>query len=99
MGRPEVEDTPDRWVPPVSERERGEKRRWAGAILLGRERMMGRGEDKEGEGGEWALGRMGKGFGVWVCFFPFFQIFFKQLFQPLSKSNLLHFFNLFHKLF
>jgi hypothetical protein len=41
MGRPEVEDTPDRWVPPVGERERGEKRRWADRVLLGRE-MMGR---------------------------------------------------------
>jgi hypothetical protein len=41
---------------------------------------------------------MGKGFGVWVCFFPFFQIFFKQLFQPLSKSNLLHFFQPFSQI-
>jgi hypothetical protein len=24
-GRPEVEDTPDRWVPPAGERERGER--------------------------------------------------------------------------
>jgi hypothetical protein len=89
MGRQEVEDTPDRWVPPVGERERGEKRRWADGVLLGRERMMGRGEEKKGEGGEWTLGRMGKGFGF--VFFPFFQNLFKQLFKPLSKSNLLHF--------
>jgi hypothetical protein len=27
-GPPEVEDAPDRWGPPVGERERGEKRSW-----------------------------------------------------------------------
>jgi hypothetical protein len=32
MGRPEVEDAPDRWVPPVGDqRERG---RWSGSVVL-----------------------------------------------------------------
>jgi hypothetical protein len=38
-GRPEVEDTPDRWVPLVGEREREERERWSGPReLLARKR-------------------------------------------------------------
>jgi hypothetical protein len=97
MGRPEVGDDPDRWVPPIGERERGKGevgRRW----LLGRKRGMGCGEEKEGEGGEWAVGRMGKGKGFGVCFL--FNSFLNNFSNCFFKSNLLHLFhNLFHKLF
>jgi hypothetical protein len=90
----EVGDGADRW-------SSGERRQdWA---VWAERRDMPRGEEKEGEGGEWAVGRMGKGKGFGVCFFPFlflFQILFKQLFKPLFKSNLLLVFhNLFQKLF
>jgi hypothetical protein len=97
MGRQEVEDTPDRWVPPVGERERGEKRRWADGVLLGRERMMGRGEEKKGEGGEWTLGRMGKGFGF--VFFLFFKTFLNNFSNPFQNQTFYIFYNLLHKLF
>jgi hypothetical protein len=30
--QPKVEDSPDRWVPPVGEREREERKRWAGGF-------------------------------------------------------------------
>jgi hypothetical protein len=61
IGTPEVEDTPDWWVPPVGEREREERERWAAGVarptrngpLVGRK-----------EGGEWAAwAEWG-----WVCF-------------------------------
>jgi hypothetical protein len=105
MGRSKVGDAPDRWASPIGERVRegGEERAggrdgpeeisWAAAEKEKKEEL-GRGEEKEGEGGEWALSRMGMGFEVWVCFF--FQILFKQLFKNLFKSNLLH---LFHNYF
>jgi hypothetical protein len=94
MGAPEVGDDPDRWAPPVGERERDERVRWAGGLSWAGEiswvaaekektEELGRGEEKEGEGLEWALGHMGMGFGVWVCFFLFF--FFKSFLNNFSK--------------
>jgi predicted 2-oxoglutarate/Fe(II)-dependent dioxygenase YbiX len=72
---------------------------------------MGHGEEKEGERGEWAMGRKKDG-PSWATGkkkkrkgerrggLIFFQILFKQLFKPLFKSNLLHLFhNPFHKFF
>jgi hypothetical protein len=63
---------PDRWVPPVSERER--ERRGGGPC--GPEVELGRGgKRKEGEV-RWAAGWAGL-----FCFFLFFLLFFQILFQ------------------
>jgi hypothetical protein len=68
IGAPEVEDTPDRWVPPVGERER--ERRGGPAGEMGRRRFRGpRGKERRGR----SMGRrvgLGKGFGF--LFFSFF---------------------------
>jgi hypothetical protein len=40
-GRPEVGDAPDMWVPPVGERVREKRERWAGGGLLGRAQSFG----------------------------------------------------------
>jgi hypothetical protein len=72
MGAPVVGDDPDRWAPPVGEREGGGR--------VGRWMRLGRGEEKEGEGGEWAAWA---GWGrerVWglVFFKSFFTNYFKD---------------------
>jgi hypothetical protein len=71
MGAPVVGDDPDRWAPPVGERE-GEVE-WAGGCgwaagrrKKGREESGPRGPDGEG-----------KGFGVWFFSNPFSQIILK----------------------
>jgi hypothetical protein len=60
---------------------------WAAAEKEKKEEL-GRGEEKEG-----GLGRMGMGFGVWVCLF--FSNPFKTTFQNFFKLNLLHLFTTF----
>jgi hypothetical protein len=64
MGRPEVGDDPDKWVPPVGERERGKGE-------VGRRDKLGR-EMMAGGVAIWAVGRKkekengGRGEGRWV---------------------------------
>jgi hypothetical protein len=80
-----VEDTPNRWVPPVGEREKEERERWCGPReLLGRKGISRCGK-KKGKGGEWAAWAgwgWVLGFGFAFIFFSFFQILFKQIFKP-----------------
>jgi hypothetical protein len=82
-GELEVGDEPDRWAPPVGEREREERRRGTGGPLWA-ESGAGRG----GDGGLGSRGRLDR-----FSFFPFlFQIHFKPIFPTIFKSNLLHLF-------
>jgi hypothetical protein len=46
IGAPQVEDTPDRWVPPVGERETEERERWSGPRELLGQKGMGLCEKK-----------------------------------------------------
>jgi hypothetical protein len=95
-GQAEVEDAPDRWVPPVGEREREERAGhwWAG---VGRKRA-GRGWKKKegrkmGRGRKWAgLDRFFPSLFFSFLFFfffsnQFFKSFLNQIFYIFSNSN------------
>jgi hypothetical protein len=97
-GRPEVGDDLDRWAPPVGGcvRERGREGEWAAwaGEEMGRRRFHGplrkkRKKEEKGRGGP--RGKEGGWAGPrvevrWVCFFLFFQIHFKPIFQPFLNQ-------------
>jgi hypothetical protein len=66
--RPEVEDSPDRWVPPVGEREREERKRWAGGFNWAGRNWWAAGRE---DGPRDRLDRYG-------CFVFFLSFFFKS---------------------
>jgi hypothetical protein len=75
-----VEDSPDRWVPPVGEREREEMKRWAGGFNWARRNWWAAGKRRE-DGPRDRLDRYGR-----FVFFPFFQILFKSFFQTFLNQ-------------
>jgi hypothetical protein len=77
LGRPKVEERPDRWAPPVSWRERG-RREVGQRRLLGRFKSCGQLREKKKRGMGWAAGLERRERRVWVLFF--FSLFF---FNPL----------------
>jgi hypothetical protein len=89
----EVGGQPDRWAPPVGERERerrGGGRWWAVGPEEGKRATQEEKKQEVGRGSRWAgggLGRLDR-----FCFFLFFFKSISKLFQTLLNSNLLHLF-------
>jgi hypothetical protein len=84
LGRPKVEERPDRWAPPVSWRERG-RREVGQRRLLGRFKSCGQLREKKKRGMGWAAGLERRERRVWVLFFSLFS------FSTLYSYNLFKF--------